>query len=238
MAEAVRKETVEKEAVEKEEVRKFYDDKGNEISRSAYIRQEFKKNRSRGEIAKELDVPYYIVYAATANMYNEKHPEGGGVKVNRGVILEDGRSRAEHMREMFMEGKSRGEIAKHFNVPYATVYAVTKDLDAPGEKVHGGKVMVDLEDGTTMPRVDYIRKRFSEGASRREIANELGCDYAIVWAATRPKKKQEEADEVNAELNEVQVAEESEEPEEGLDLEAQAGVEDLPDEEDENDPDA
>lgn len=37
-------------------------------------------------------------------------------------------------------------------------------------------------------RIDYIRRRFAEGAKRGEIAKELGVAYQIVFAATKPKK--------------------------------------------------
>ena len=171
-------------------------DDGIEGSRSAYIRQEFKKDKSRGEIAKELEVPYYIVYSATANMFNAQHQEGESGSVGRGIIMEDGRSRAEHMREMYRDGTPRGEIAKHFEVPYSTVYAATKDEDAPEGARQGGKVMITLEDGSEVARVEYIRELYAdgEGMTRREIADKLSCDYAVVWAATKEDKKEDEAD--------------------------------------------
>jgi hypothetical protein len=37
-------------------------------------------------------------------------------------------------------------------------------------------------------RVDYIKRRFAEGAKRGEIAKELGVPYQIVFAATKQKK--------------------------------------------------
>ena len=38
-------------------------------------------------------------------------------------------------------------------------------------------------------RIDYIRRRFGEGAKRGEIAKELGVPYQIVFAATKAKKE-------------------------------------------------
>jgi len=38
-------------------------------------------------------------------------------------------------------------------------------------------------------RIDYIRRRFGEGAKRGEIAKELGVAYQIVFAATKAKKE-------------------------------------------------
>lgn len=37
-------------------------------------------------------------------------------------------------------------------------------------------------------RIDFIRRRFNEGAKRGEIAKELGVPYQIVFAATKKKK--------------------------------------------------
>lgn len=54
----------------------------------------------------------------------------------------------------------------------------------------GGRSIV-LENGEK--RVDYIRRRFAEGATRSEIAKELGVRYQIVFAATKaPKAPAEE----------------------------------------------
>jgi len=176
----------------KEEVKEpkklYHLEDGTEGSRSAYIRQEFLKNRPRGDLAKELGVSYAVVYAATANMHNELTDGKPGRGVGRGVIMEDGRSRAEHMREMLQQGKTRGEIAKHFKCPYATVYAATKELLAEGKegaRAHRGKVVITLEDGSSIGRAEHIRALHAAGKSRREIADKLDCDYAVVWAATK-----------------------------------------------------
>jgi len=40
-------------------------------------------------------------------------------------------------------------------------------------------------------RIDFIRRRFKEGAKRGEIAKELGVPYQIVFAATKTKKEPE-----------------------------------------------
>lgn len=208
----------------------FLLDNGEVGSRSAYIRQEFKKDRSRGEIAEELGVAYGTVYTATANLFNAKHPEGGGgAASNRGVIIkvplvdEEGNpkldengeqlvesiSRAEYMRRMLSAGKAtRGELMKQFNVPYATVYAATKDIKIEGaEGKSGGKVVLTPEQcaafgvpaGTS--RVDFIRMKYQEfldagqeEGARRKIANMLApCDYSTVWQATKDMGKDKEA---------------------------------------------
>lgn len=177
-----------------------YQVNGQPVSRAAFIRDLFlEKNLSRGDIRKTLcdvegkDVPYYIVYSATQNLHNAAHPAGaeGAVSSRRGVILEDGTPRAEKMREMARQGVSRGEIAKHFDTPYATVFAATKDIYPKGEGGEGAvrqRVVIKTPDGREVGRAEYIRELFAQGATRRQIANQLQCDYAIVWAATKGKK--------------------------------------------------
>lgn len=177
-------------------------DNGSEGSRSAYIRQEFLKDRSRVEISKELEVEYYIVYSATVNMYNAKHPEGGGttrVGSARGVLVEyeDPETgitsvlpRAEVMRKLYRTGTTKAELAAMFGAPYATVYAATKreDPSASSKTARTKHTVVHPVTGEEVSRTVYIRELFAEGKSRREIADLLSCDYAIVWAATSPKK--------------------------------------------------
>jgi len=58
--------------------------------------------------------------------------------------------------------------------------------------------MVTLEDGTTMKRVDYIRKLYKEGMKKSEIAKKLDIPYQYVWQATRKLDQAEQAEEVPA----------------------------------------
>lgn len=172
---------------------------GTTGSRADYIRQEFKKDRSRGEIAKELDVPYHTVYSATVNMFNEAHPERGGGGSKTAIVEHpetgEQKPRTEVVRDLYGEyGWSRGQIKDHFEISYGAVYQATKDMGSTS----GGKKMIEHpETGEQVARVDFIREKWAEGLSRREIADMIGCDYAIVWAATAEKKedKEEEAEE-------------------------------------------
>lgn len=197
----------------------FLLDNGNYGSRSAYIRQEFLKDRSRGDIAKELDVPSYIVYSATANMYNAVHIENQkGVKgiqvkrVNRNgefldaegnIVPEDSDlvavlNRSALMRELCDAGMTRKELVAMFDVNYATVYGATKDCTTVSRR--GKKVLIHPETGEEIKRADYIRELYDdgEGMTRKEIAahvtNITGefCDTPTVWMATRPTKLKEE----------------------------------------------
>lgn len=159
-------------------VQKFMLDNGTEGSRSEYIRQEFNKDRSRQDIAKELGVKYYVVYAATANMYNAAHPQGAtGIagrtstevpKVNANfefigtnesgeeVVVESADEailvpRADLMRDLYEAGVERKAIAEHFEVAYATVYAATKGDDVkPVQRVEFEVPAID-EDGNEIP---------------------------------------------------------------------------------------
>jgi transposase len=185
-------------AVEAGEAKEFTADDGHAISRSAYIRQEFTKDRTRGDIAKELGVAYGIVYSATTNMENSHHSNNEDGTVNRGAVVtvqtadgEKKMSRAEYARQEVGNGRTRGDVAKELGVAYATVYAATKELEATaGAGAGTGRKLVEVEiDGEVkhLPRAQYIRSQFDLGKTRREIADELHCDYAVVWAATKGK---------------------------------------------------
>ena len=201
---------VAQEAAEKQV---FILDDGREASRSAFIRQEFKKDKSRGDIAKELNIPYSLVYTATANMYNVKHPESGDVVRARGTMLEDGTPRSEYFRKQVAAGVSRGELAKEFDIPYATVYAATKEIKTGAEGERHGRVTLTEGPGAGMARAAYIRQEVLKGRTRRDIANELACDYAVVWAAARKVATpgQEEAGEdmeaLNAQADAIEASE-------------------------------
>jgi len=170
-------------------------DNGEPTSRAGYIRQEFMKDRSRKEIAEELGVRYNIVFSATANMFNSHHPEGGGTR-GQSVNAEHPETketmpRRQIMRDLYAKGWTRKEIASHFKSPYGTVYGATKDVEPPegSEASQGGKVFIEHpETGEQVARIDFIREKFAEGWSRRKIADAAGCDYSVVWMATKQEK--------------------------------------------------
>jgi len=56
---------------------------------------------------------------------------------------------------------------------------------APATNKVGAAIV--LESGER--RVDFIKRRYAEGAKRGEIAKELGVPYQIVFAATKTKKE-------------------------------------------------
>lgn len=169
---------------------------GSEVSRAEYIRHLFlEEDKSRGEITKELGVPYSTVYSATANLENSHHKRGqvGGGFARKFVELEDGTrmARSNYIRKRIEEGATRSEVAKELDISYSAVWAATKDMDI-GFSRPGGKVMIEHPDtGEMVARVDYIREAYAAGLTRREIANKIGCDYAVVWAATHEPKQDE-----------------------------------------------
>lgn len=192
-------------------------DDGTVGSRSAYIRQEFNKDRARADIATELEVPYYIVYSATTNMFNAVHTEEGGsaksavvltiTKEGRELIVEPDAyngeeelikiARPDYARELMEKGMARGEVAKYLEVPYSSIYSATKDL---GVASSGRVEIIHPETEEVINRADYIRELYDDGngMTRKAIAvhitkmtDEL-CDYSTVWAATKPAKVEEE----------------------------------------------
>lgn len=163
----------------------FTSDNGEPITRSAFIKQEYLKGKGRNVIAEELGIPYYIVYGATVNMDNGLPPATGrskkvvmieqpdGTKINRDdLIVKD-----------FEAGMARKDIAEKYDVAYGTVYAVTKDLGVGNTRA---KSIVDPRTGEIRARADVIKELFAQCGKRREVANLLGVDYAVVWASTKP----------------------------------------------------
>jgi len=93
----------------------------------------------------------------------------------------------------------RGAIAKKLGIAYGVVYAATKSMEGLAASSHGGRVMIEVN-GEKIGRADYIRAEFEKGRNRREIATEVGCDYAVVWSATKPAKAAEVAEDAGAEI--------------------------------------
>ena len=159
-------------------------------SRSAHIRELFVEDgMSRGEIAEMLAVSYNVVHAATANLDNGTAGVAGArimVKNDQGVEV----ARVDYIKELAEAGMDRGAIAKKLGIAYGVVYAATKSMEGLAASSHGGKVMIEVN-GEKIARADYIREQFALGRNRREIATEVGCDYAVVWSATKPAKTDE-----------------------------------------------
>ena len=195
---------------------------GSAGSRAAFIREKFiDENMSRKQIAEEFGFDYRVVYSATVNMHNEAEGGSRGrsavnavIKVNvENQVVEvkevDGaqvtfvngeasdvtyaeddlmdKPRNEWIQEVVAAGMSRGDVAKILDVSYGVVYGLTKDAEGTRQTY-----TVTLEDGTEMPRAEYIRRQAAAGVSRGDIAKELGVPYSVVWQATKTEKTEQE----------------------------------------------
>jgi predicted transcriptional regulator len=190
---------------------------GTECSKSAFVREQFTKfNKGRKDIAEEFNIPYRTVYGATVNMENEAEPtsrgrgssfskitvtEDGdlvnikeGITYINGIAVEEGTvvetmdvDRNEWIKEQVEKGVSRADVANALDLSYGVVYGLTKDSSGGRQKYE-----ITLEDGTTISRSEYIRKKVAEGMSKGDIAKELQVEYSVVWQATKKLKTTEE----------------------------------------------
>ena len=101
------------------------DDNNVELSRKEYVIREFCENdRSRGEIAKELEVSYQIIFSYTKDLKNSHHNEDTN---GRSIMINDV-TRKEYVINEFNKNRSRGEIAKELGISYQIVFSYTKNL--------------------------------------------------------------------------------------------------------------
>lgn len=187
---------------------------GSQGSRAAFIREKFlQDNMSRKDIAEQFGFAYRVVYSATVNMVNsaEAPQRGRGVSSNTikltavgAVVLEkDGKiflngeeqepgfevgetkevNRNEWIKEQVATGVSRGDIAKYLDMSYGVIYGITKDQEGTRQRVE-----IELDDGTKVSRAEYIRMKVAAGASKSDVAKELGVPYSVVWQATKTEK--------------------------------------------------
>lgn len=191
----------------------FFDSEGKEVSKSAFIRDQFVKgNKSRKQISEEFNIPYRTVYGATVNMENEAEPSTRGRGVtnpkievlaadNTKVVIRDGEKilvngeevaevgetvevdRNTFIKEQVAAGVNRGEIAKFLDLSYGVIYNLTKEGES-GRTKHD----VELEDGTIVSRSEYIRMLAASGVSKSDIAKQLNVEYSVVWQATKQVK--------------------------------------------------
>lgn len=189
----------------------YHDETGKEITCSAFCRAMFEKNMTKKQIADKFDIPYRTVYGACQNLSNDAHGTrtrtASTIKVDEknqplvqdadGNFLLNGKKvegaiditkftsvdRDEWIKQAYENGMERAEIAKILNVSHGCVYNVTKEL---GEKKN--TIMIELEDGTSVKRVEYIRELYKAGQSRADIAKLLDIPYNIVYQATKEAK--------------------------------------------------
>ncbi|MEG1636105.1 MAG: hypothetical protein RR324_01200 [Cellulosilyticaceae bacterium] len=95
------------------------------------------------------------------------------------------------IKDQVAAGANRGDIAKALNLSYGVVYGLTKEEEGTRQKYE--VETTDAEGNTvSIPRSEYIRKRVAEGASKSDVAKELGVEYSVVWQATKKDKSDEE----------------------------------------------
>lgn len=182
-------------------------DNGLVGTRADYIRQEFAKNKTRGEIAEEMGIDYAAVYAATANLTNDAKATRA-VKV---IMVDDPEQPGELIErdaliiKMVKAGIPKKEVAKQMNLHIGTIYKVTKGV--AGVKGASGAKLV-LPDGTQVFRKEFLAEEFAKGLlTRRELANMYGLEYTQVFNATKGIKgrgTKQDAKEVEVEAEETE----------------------------------
>ena len=92
-------------------------------------------------------------------------------------------TKASIVREMFIAGQSRAEIAKALNIRYQQVFAYTANMtnEHHNAETTGRSIMITKEDGSTVTRKAYVAEELMKGRSRGEIAKELGVPYQVVY---------------------------------------------------------
>lgn len=207
------------DAGKEEDNRKWYSLDGQEVSKSAFIREQFAKaNKSRKQIAEEYNIPYRTVYGATVNMENEAEPtsRGRGVTFSKINVTEDGKVVFVKDGIVTIDGEAQPEgtaVPETIEVDRNTwikdqvaagknrgdiakildlSYGVIYGLTKEAEGTRQKYEVVDLDSGETISRSEYIRRRVAAGVSKSEIAKELNVEYSVVWQATKKMKTVEE----------------------------------------------
>jgi transposase len=207
------------EGAEPKDERKWLNAEGQEVSKSAFIREQFTVNNlSRKEISDKYQIPYRTVYGATVNMANEAEPASRGrgivnpkiqVTVDNKVLLEENGKYFLNGEEITAEQASTIETVETDRNAWiksqvdagvnrgdvakylGLSYGVVYGLTKEAEGTRQ-KYEVELPDGSKMGRAEYIRKRIEEGASKADVAKELNVEYSVVWQATKKAKTTEE----------------------------------------------
>lgn len=156
---------------------------GQGSNRAEKARDLARQGYTRPDIAKELEMSYGAVYAATKSL--DVHSARNATK--RIMLTVNGEeqemTRPDAIRELARQGYTRPQIKEQLDVSYAVVWAATKNVDVV--EARSNRVMVTMEDGREIPRTQAIREMADDGKSRRQIADALDLDYSVVWAATK-----------------------------------------------------
>ena len=198
--------------------RKWFDTQGNEVSKSAFIREQFNVlNQSRKEIAEANDIPYRTVYGATVNMVNDAEPSTRGrgivnsrIKVNaeRQVLIESGEEYllngepiaasnvhasqyTEVDRNTWIKEQVEAGVHRGDVAKYLGLsYGVVYGLT---KEADGTRTKYEIEvDGVMVSRSEYIRQQIAAGKTKAEVAKELNVEYSVIWQATKQAKSADE----------------------------------------------
>jgi len=171
---------------------------GTPCPRTQFIKEQFVSlNKTKKEISEEFEILYRNVYAATINLTNEAEAASGGGNRARSFIDVDGEkiARNDYIKQLAEAGMNRAailaklhEVTGDETIKYQVVYNATKDIEGMGG-TRGAKIMVTLEDGTELPRVEYIKKRHDDGLTVSDIAKELEVSYQTVYSVIGSKTK-------------------------------------------------
>lgn len=203
----------------KEDNRKWFNLNGEEVSKSAFIREQFTVvNKSRKQIAEDNDIPYRTVYGATVNMENAAEPTSRGrgitfskinvttdnkvVFVKDGVITINGEVQPEGIevpettevdRNTWIKEQVAAGVHRGDIAKILDLsYGVVYGLTKEAEGTRQKYEVFDPETNAMISRGDYIRKKVAAGVNKGDIAKELGVEYSVVWQATKKMKTTEE----------------------------------------------
>jgi len=202
-----------------EDNRKWYNSDNQEVSKSAFIREQFvKHNKSRKQISEENNIPYRTVYGATVNLENEAEPSSRGrgqtfsklsvtednhvVFVKDGIVTIDGVAQAEGTEAPETTEVDRNTWIKDQVNAGKNRADIAKMLDLSYGVIYGltkdeegTRQKYEIEDPDThemISRSEYIRRQVAAGVPKSDIAKKLDVEYSVVWQATKKMKTVEE----------------------------------------------
>lgn len=198
---------------------KWYNKNGEEVSKSAFIREKFiEDNMSRKEIAEKFNIPYRTVYGATVNLENSAEPtsRGRGTTFSKLQVTADGVVVMVKDDTVFFDNVAQPEgtvVPETIEVDRNTFikeqvangrsrgeiakaldlsYGVIYGLTKDAESARQKYEIEDPETGEIISRNEYIRRRVAAGVSKSDVAKELGVEYSVVWQATKKQKSEQE----------------------------------------------
>ena len=158
---------------------------GTELLRNDWIRELFNDGLKRKDIAEMVGVRYQVVYAATKGMENVAH---NSTTTGRNILLiaEDGttQSRQNIIRDRYLKGETRSEIAKSLSVRYQIVYAATKNI-AEWQRETTAEVTQEMEAAIAAAEAAVA----AEAEAKAEAAIEAPQEEVEPVEETKPKAK-------------------------------------------------